>query len=93
MSPSTPFRIRIRESHQLFDGKHSWKVSTLFQDLQPTPSQVLTQQRRGDGLYLAALRLEDGTLLVVPTQCQPQAAVPDYAHGWGMETLFGMFRH
>ncbi|PSO88231.1 MAG: hypothetical protein BRC43_07365, partial [Cyanobacteria bacterium QS_3_48_167] len=33
--------------HQLFDGKHSWKVSTLFQDLQPTPSQVLTQQRRG----------------------------------------------
>ena len=50
--PQTPFRLQIRENHQLFDGKHSWKVSTLFQDLQPTPSPLLRQQGRlgGDGL-------------------------------------------
>ena len=33
--PNTPFPLR--ENHQVFDGKHSWKVSTQFQDLQPTP--------------------------------------------------------
>ena len=49
--PQTPFRLQIRENHQLVDGKHSWKVSTQFQDLQPTPSPLLRQQGRlgGDG--------------------------------------------
>ena len=59
--PNTPFPLR--ENHQLFDGNHSWKMSTLFQDLQPTPSLLLRPQGRlgGDGLHLAALRLDHGT--------------------------------
>ena len=43
--PQTPFRLQIRENHQLFDGKHSWKVSTLFQNLEATQHQVLRHQR------------------------------------------------
>ncbi|PSO69623.1 MAG: hypothetical protein BRC40_14985 [Cyanobacteria bacterium QH_8_48_120] len=45
IAPNTPFRLRIRENHQLFDGKHSWKVSTLFQNLEATQHQVLRHQR------------------------------------------------
>ena len=94
-TPNTPFRIRIRENHKLFDGKHSLKVTTVFQDLQPAPRQVLRHQRRlwGHWLYIAALRLDDGNLLVVATQCKPQMAIADYANRWGIETLFGIFRH
>ena len=94
-TPNTPFRIRIRENHKLFDGKHSLKVTTVFQDLQPAPPQVLRHQRRlwGHWLYIAALGLDDGNLLVVATQCKPQMAITDYANRWGIETLFGLFRH
>ena len=94
IAPNTPCRLRIRENHQLFDGKHSWKVSTLFQNLEATQQQVLRHQPClwGHWLYIAALRLDHGTLLVVATQRDPHAAITDYAHGWGMETLVGMFK-
>ena len=70
-------------------------MTTVFQDLQPAPRQVLRHQRRlwGHWLYIAALRLDDGNLLVVATQCKPQMAIADYANRWGIETLFGIFRH
>lgn len=92
--PRTPFRIRIRENHTLFDGKRLLKVKTVFADLQPGQHRVLRHQRRlwGYWLYVAALRLEDGSLLVVATQCAPKTAIADYANRWGIETLFGIFK-
>lgn len=92
--PNTPFRIRIRSNHNLSDGHNSLKVSILFQDLQVGQQKVLRHQRLlwGHWLYIAALRLEDGELLVVATQTTPRSAIQDYAQRWGIETLFGIFK-
>lgn len=92
--PRTPFRIRIRENHTLYDGRHKFKARTVFQDLQPGQQRVLRHQRRlwGLWLYVAALRLDDGSLLVVATQAAPKTAISDYAKRWGIETLFGLFK-
>jgi len=92
--PRTPFRIRIRENHKLDDGKRKLKVKTVFQDLQVGQQRVLRHQRRlwGHWVYIAALRLEDGSLLVVATQTAPKTAIADYANRWGIETLFGIFK-
>ncbi len=36
--------------------------------------------------------MKDGSLLVVATQTAPNKAITDYAHRWGIETLFGIFK-
>ncbi|HEY9806680.1 MAG TPA: IS4 family transposase [Candidatus Obscuribacterales bacterium] len=92
--PRTPFRIRIRHNHILSKGRQRLKVSAVFQALQPGQQQVLRHKRQlwGHWLYIAALRLEDGTLLVVATQSAPKSAITDYAKRWGIETLFGIFK-
>ena len=50
------------------------------------------RQLWGQWVYIAALRLEDHSLLVVATQKAPQSAITDYAKRWGIETLFGIFK-
>lgn len=92
--PVTPFRIRIRENYKLNDGRQSLKVGVVFADLQPGQTKILRHQRRlcGHWLYIAALRLEDGSLLVIATQTAPESAITDYAKRWGIETLFGIFK-
>ena len=83
-----------RITNFLMASTPAWKVSTLFQNLEATQQQVLRHQPClwGHWLYIAALRLDHGTLLVVATQRDPHAAIADYAHGWEMETLFGIFK-
>ncbi|NJR43540.1 MAG: IS4 family transposase [Akkermansiaceae bacterium] len=92
--PLTPFRIRIRENHKLRQGSRTLKVSVVFQNLQPGQHTVLRDKRQlwGQWVYIAALRLEDNSLLVVATQKAPQSATADYAKRWGIETLFGIFK-
>jgi len=92
--PLTPFRIRIRENHKLRQGGRVLKVSVVFQDLKPGQHRVLREQRQlwGQWVYIAALRLEDQSLLVVATQKAPQSAITDYAKRWSIETLFGIFK-
>jgi hypothetical protein len=41
---------------------------------------------------VAALRLEDGKLLVVVTATKPQRAIVRDAARWSIETLFGLFK-
>jgi len=43
-------------------------------------------------VYVSALRLEDGELLIVISPDSPETAISDYANRWGIETLFGMFK-
>ena len=92
--PLTPFRIRIRENHNLKQGNRTLKVSVVFQHLKPRESTILRDKRHlwGQWVYITALRLEDGSLLVVATQTAPQSAIADYAKRWGIETLFGIFK-
>ncbi len=91
--PLTPFRIRIRENHTLKHGRQSLKLKVLFQDLPVGQHKVLRHKRQlwGHWVYIAALRLEDGSLLVIATQTAPKTALTDYAKRWGIETLFGIF--
>ena len=93
-APATPFRIRIRENHCLFDGRRTLKVKTAFADLKVNQTKVLRNKRRlwGHWLYIAAMRLEDGSLLVIATQLKPHRAIADYAQRWGIETLFGLLK-
>ena len=92
--PLTPFRIRIRENHNLRQGGRILRVSVVFQNLKPGQQSVLRDKRQlwGQWVYIAALRLEDHSLLVVATQKAPQSAITDYAKRWGIETLFGIFK-
>lgn len=62
--------------------------------LKPGQHRVLRDKRQlwGQWVYVAALRLEDHSLLVVATQKAPQSAISDYAKRWGIETLFGIFK-
>jgi Transposase DDE domain len=92
--PHTPFRIRIKKNTLFHDGYRELRADVCFQDLQPGQTKVLTKRRRffGRWLYVAALRLEDGELLIVATAHAPESAISDYAKRWGIETLFGCFK-
>ncbi len=92
--PLTPFRIRIRANHHLRQGRTCLKVGIVFADLAVGQTKVLRHKRRlwGHWVYIAALRLEDHSLLVVATQSAPQSAIADYAKRWGIETLFGIYK-
>lgn len=80
-----PFRIRIRESDKLFNGKTALKGKVVFAHLKPHQTQVLTHRHClwGHWVYVVALKLEDGKLLIVATAHAPQTAIADYAHRWG----------
>lgn len=93
-SPNKPFRIRIRGNHCLFDGRCKLKVKTVFADLNVNQTKVLRHKRRlwGHWLYIAAMRLDDGCLLVIATPRKPKSAIADYAQRWGIETLFGLLK-
>jgi hypothetical protein len=43
-------------------------------------------------VYVGALRLEDGELLVIVSPDSPKTMISDYAQRWGIETLFRMFK-
>lgn len=89
-----PFRIRIRASDCLYNGRQKLKASIVFQHLKPQQTQMLAKRRRlwGYWLYIAALRLDNNDLLLVVCPDSPPSAIADYAARWGIETLFGIFK-
>ncbi len=88
------FRIRIRHSDKISDGQKQLRASIIFAHLQPGQAQILSGRRWvwGRSVYVAALRLDDGELLIVITPDSPTTAISDYGKRWGIETLFGMFK-
>ena len=88
------FATRIKENYKLYGGKRSLNVKTIFSNLQPGQLKILRNKRRlwGLWLYVAAQRLDDGSLLVVVTQTEQHRAIADYVYRWGIETLFGIFK-
>lgn len=92
--PCTPFKIRIRKHTLLDDGQKQLRADVCFQDLQVGQVKVLSKRRQvwGHWLYIAAMRLDDGDLLIVATAHAPDTAIADYAMRWGIETLFGCFK-
>jgi len=93
-SAKLPFRIRIRESDKLDDGQKCLKAKVVFASLQVGEQVVLSKPRKlwGRWLYVAALRLPDGKLLIVATNRQALRAIADYGKRWSIETLFGCLK-
>jgi hypothetical protein len=89
-----PFRIRIRHSDKLNDGQRGLSGKVVFSALQPNQQQVLSRPRRlwGHQLYVSALRLETGELLIVVSAQRTETAIADYGKRWGIETLFGCLK-
>lgn len=89
-----PFRIRLRESDKLDNGRGALKAKVVFAHLQIGQHQILRQPRQvwGHWVYIAAMRLEDSSLLIVATSDAPHQAIVDYAQRWGIETLFGCLK-
>jgi hypothetical protein len=79
-----PFRIRIRESDKLDDGKQCLKAKVVFSALGIGEQVVLSKPRKlwGHWLYVAALRLENGELLIVVSNRQAKRAIADYGKRW-----------
>ncbi len=66
----------------------------LFRTLKPGESLVLAGVRKmtGTAVYLSALRLDDGELLIVATAKPCLDAIETYALRWQIETLFGCLK-
>ena len=65
--PMMPFRIRIRDSELLSDGKHELSTRIVFSHLKIGQLELLKRKRTlwGHQVYVGALRLEDNSLLTV----------------------------
>jgi len=94
IEPAILFRLRIKKSDRISDGKKQLRASIVFAHLKPGQTQILSGRRWvwGRLVYVSALRLDDGELLIIITSDPTISAVPDYAQRWGIETLFGIFK-
>ena len=90
--PRIRFRIRIRESENLNDGRRNLKAKIAFADLAIGQSKILARQVWGTWVFVAGLRLEDGSLLLVATMGNSETAIADYANRWSIETSFGILK-
>jgi len=88
VEPPIPFRLRIKANQKIHDGQKSLSASILFAHLQHGQSEVLSGRRWiwGRCVYVSALRLEDGELLIIISDSSPATAIADYARRWGIET-------
>lgn len=94
IEPTISFRLRIRHSDRIDDGKKQLRASIVFANLKPGQSRILSGRKWvwGRSVYVSALRLEDGELLIVVSPDSTTTAISDYGKRWGIETLFGMFK-
>jgi hypothetical protein len=89
LSLCLPFRLRIKANQKIHDGQKSLYASIVFSHLGVGQSEVLSGRRWvwGRLVYLSALRLDDGELLIIISDDSPTTAIFDYARRWGIETL------
>ena len=94
IEPEISYRLRIKADHKIGDGQKSLAASVIFAHLKVGQKEVLSGKRWvwGRQVYVSAMRLEDGELLILISNDSPQTAICDYAQRWGIETLFGMFK-
>ena len=91
IEPTICFRLRIRHSDKISDGKKQLRASIVFAHLQPGQTQILSNRRWlwGRKVYVSALRLDDGELLIVVSSDLTTTAISDYGKRWGIETAEG----
>lgn len=80
----------FRQTHlKISDGKKSLSDKIIFAHLRIGQQTTLNSKR---WVYVSALHLEDGGLLIVISNENNSNTMSDYVHRWGIETLFGMFK-
>jgi hypothetical protein len=70
------------------------RIDTLFRGIKPREERVLYGKRRlmGQEVYLSALWLQGGDLLVVATDKDPGFSIKTYGLRWEIETLFSCLK-
>lgn len=94
-SEGIDFAIRIKKDTLVAKGRGCFvQARQLFRRLRPHETLVLAGARKmtGTAVYLSALRLDDGELLIVATAKPCFDAVETYALRWEIETLFGCLK-
>jgi hypothetical protein len=90
-----PFVIRIRNNSISANSQNQrTRVDCLFYTLKPGDIKHLSQLRPLGQckVYLSALRLADGELLIVASNRLTQDAIQIYGLRWEIETLFGCLK-
>lgn len=90
-----PFCIRIKKNTLATNSRgQTVDVETLFRDVRVAEQRVLHDARIvwGHSVYLAALRLDDGQLLIVATDRLLIDPIGLYGKRWEIETLFGCLK-
>lgn len=94
LDPKITFRLRIRESDKIDNGKKKLRASLFFANLKSGQTRILPGKKLvwGRLVYVSAMRLDDGDLLIIITPDFCSTAIADYANRWAIETLFGIFK-
>lgn len=94
-SEGIDFAIRVKKNTRVTNGRGCFvQARHLFRTLKPGETLVLAGARKmtGAAVYLSALRLDDGELLIVATAKPCVDAIETYALRWQIETLFGCLK-
>jgi Transposase DDE domain len=89
------FCIRIKNNHVTTNSRGlEVNIDALFYDLRPGERRVIAQPRKlwKQTVYLSALRLSDGELLIVATDKLLAKSIELYARRWEIETLFSCLK-
>ena len=90
-----PFDMRVKKNHVTTSSRGSAvNINSLFRHLKVGEFSALRGKRKlmGQALYLSALRLQDGELLILASSEDPEDALTRYALRWEIETLFSCLK-
>jgi hypothetical protein len=89
------FVIRIKKDAKITNSQgQAVQAKNLFRFLKPGETQVIqgTRKMTGVDVYLTALRLDDGELLILVSSKAGDDAVETYQKRWQIETLFSCLK-
>ena len=89
------FYMRIKKNLLTTDSRgRTVPVKALFRDLKPTEVRALYGERKitGQTVYIEAMKLPDGELLIIASSDIPGNLITKYAFRWEIETLFSCFK-
>jgi hypothetical protein len=90
-----PFDLRMKKNYITTNARGvSVRVDGLFSYLKPGEAAVLVGKRKmmGQTVFLSALRLSDGDLLILATDQAPETSIKRYGYRWEIETLFSCLK-
>lgn len=90
-----PFYIRIKENSITTNSRGlSVELSGLFYDLRPMEKHVLKGKRKlwGTEIYLSGSKNDQGELMIIATNADPDLSIENYLKRWEIETLFGCLK-